>query len=131
MPLSEITKGFDAKQNGKPVSLDVLKKAAGNDGILTQEEAKALKDVQVTNKKTGEVLPLAECMAKNGVTAINLNPDAKPPAASPLPVAGDSPLPGGGSLPQDTGQLLQMIIQVLTSLIGSMRGGVPPAKPPG
>jgi hypothetical protein len=87
VPLATVAAGFDTTQDGKPIDPAVLAKAAGADGILTQEEAAAspdLKNVLCTNKKTGEVLPIAECMTKNGVPSINLNADAK---LAPVPLA--------------------------------------------
>jgi hypothetical protein len=77
-PLATVAAGFDTTQNGKPIDPAVLAKAAGSDGILTVEEATQLKGVMCKNKKTGEVLPIAECMAKNGVGAISINANAVP-----------------------------------------------------
>jgi hypothetical protein len=72
VPLADIAKGFDTLQNGQPIDPKVLAAAAGTDGILTQAEATKLAGVICVNKKTGEKLPIAECMAKNGVFSINL-----------------------------------------------------------
>lgn len=84
VPLAKVAEKFDTTQNGQPVNPAVLAKAAGEDGILTQAEAKQLPDVLCKNKETGEVLPIAECMQKNGVGAIDLGggagaPDEKTP----------------------------------------------------
>lgn len=73
VPIAELAKTFSAQQNGQPVSADILRKAAGKDGLLTVQEAAKLDDVILTNNETGESLNLADCMVKNGVASIDLN----------------------------------------------------------
>jgi hypothetical protein len=87
VPIAEINKGFITQQNGKRVKASVLQQAAGTDGILTIEEAAELKNVIVTNKQTRESLNLADCMAANGVSAIDLNNPNDPPGAKGVPIA--------------------------------------------
>lgn len=91
VPIADVAKKFDTTQNGQPINPAVLAKAAGTDGILTQAEAAQLTDVLSTNKETGEVLPLAECMRKNGVSAIDLGTGGGTPGATPGGTPGGAP----------------------------------------
>lgn len=87
VPLSEISKGFVTRQNGKAVKDTVLAGAAGTDGVLTVEEATALKNVIVTNRKTGETLNIADCMIANVVGAIDLNDPSSPGGLKGVPIS--------------------------------------------
>jgi hypothetical protein len=81
VPLADVAAGFDTLQNGEPIDPAVLAEAAGDDGILTQEEAAALDGVTCINKETGEELPIGECMIANDVTAIDVASAVNTPIA--------------------------------------------------
>jgi hypothetical protein len=105
--LAKVAEKFDTTQNGQPVNPAVLAKAAGEDGILTQAEAKQLPDVLCKNKETGEVLPIAECMQKNGVSAIDLGGGAGAP---------DEKTPQGGNNGNNNNSLVNTTLDALRDL---------------